>query len=182
VGRVTWYKGHDLLVKAWKNIEKKHPQVKLVIVGKDWGYKSKLRLLTEQEQIGNVVFLDEVTDSELNALYEGSLTVALTTRSEAFHRIAIEAWSHKKPIVALDLGAATKHITPDNGILVSKEDIAEIETALVKLLSDPAATSCMGANGYRKFKENYELTFYIQRLTAIYSAIDGHGISSYRTQ
>jgi glycosyltransferase involved in cell wall biosynthesis len=168
VGRVTWYKGHDLLIRAWKNIEKQYPDAKLVIVGRDWGYKGKLTLLAHQNHLSNVVFLNEVQSYDLNALYEGSLAVALTTRSEAFHRIALEAWSHKKPIVALDLGAATKHILPSNGILVCKEDVAEVETALVKLLSNLKGAAVLGENGYEKFRENYELTVYAQRLTSIY--------------
>jgi|GEM_PF-3254800 glycosyltransferase involved in cell wall biosynthesis len=171
VGRVTWYKGHDLLIRAWKNIEEKYPDVKLVVVGRDWGYKSKLTLLTRQNRLDSVVFLGEVQSCDLNALYEGSLVVALTTRSEAFHRIALEAWSHKKPIVALDLGAATKHILPSNGVLVQKEDEAEVEAAIVKLLSDPEGAASLGKNGYETFRENYTLTVYARRLTNIYRQI-----------
>ena len=173
VGRVTWYKGHDLLITAWKTVEKKYPDLKLVIVGRDWGYKNELNTLTAQQRIRNVNFLGEVSSSDLNALYEGCVVVALTTRSEAFHRIAVEAWSHKKPIVALNLGAATKHITGANGVLVSKEDPAEVALALIKLLSCSSVASSMGEMGYEKFKRNYELSFYIQRLASIYEQVTG---------
>jgi glycosyltransferase involved in cell wall biosynthesis len=171
VGRIIWRKGFDLIIGAWKTICQRFPELKLVIVGRDEGFKQNLISIIKRKNIKNVIFTDEVDNECLNTLYQNSLAVALTSRSESFHRIALEAWSHKKPIIALDIGGGTEHITPDCGILVRKEDVKEVAKALEYIILNKDEAKLMGEKGYKKFKKYYELNSYIRRLIRILTLI-----------
>jgi len=171
VGRIIWRKGFDLLIGAWKTIYQKFPELKLVIIGRDEGFKQTLISIIKKENIKNIIFTDEIDSESLSTLYQNSLAVALTSRSESFHRIALEAWSHKKPIIALNIGGGTEHITPDCGILVQKEDVKEVAKALERIVLDKEEARLMGEKGYERFKKYYELNSYMQRFIKILSLI-----------
>jgi glycosyltransferase involved in cell wall biosynthesis len=174
VGRIVQYKGQDLCISAWKNIEKDFPEIKLVLVGEDWGFKEKLISMIEEYGLKNVIFTNGVDTETLHAFYEGALAVIAPSRSEAFHRIALEAWAHKKPIVALELGGATQHITPENGILVRKESSSDLEKALREIISNPHVAKILGENGYRTFRSKYTIDAYAQNLVKIFNKLTSH--------
>ncbi|RLF22174.1 MAG: hypothetical protein DRN15_09720 [Thermoprotei archaeon] len=171
VGRIVWYKGYDLLLHAWKHVEHVYNELKLVIVGKDYGYKSKLLKLIRKYNLRNVVFLEDVQSMELHALYEGCLFAVSLSRFETFHRIAIEAWSHKKPIVALDLGPATRHIFNAKGGILTTDDPLSIIKAFFKLISNTKCCRELGYNGYIAFKRNYSSEIYAKKLLTIYESL-----------
>jgi glycosyltransferase involved in cell wall biosynthesis len=170
VGRLTYYKGQDLLINAWKNIEKDFPELKLVLVGENWGLKQKLVSMINEYNLKNVLLMNSVNMETLHALYEGALAVAAPSRFEAFHRIALEAWSHKKPIIALDLGGATQHITQDNGILI-RESINDLEKALRNVILQPDMAKILGENGYKLFRSRYSINVYTQNIVRIFSEL-----------
>jgi glycosyltransferase involved in cell wall biosynthesis len=174
VGRIVQYKGQDLCINAWKNIEKDFPEIKLVLVGEDWGFKEKLISMIEEYGLKNVLFTNSIDIETLHAFYEGALAVIAPSRSEAFHRIALEAWAHKKPIIALELGGATRHITPENGILVRKESSNDLEKALRKIISNPYIAKILGENGYNTLKSKYTIDAYAQNLVKIFNKLISH--------
>lgn len=172
VGRLVWYKGHDLLVRSWLIVEKFLPHFKLVIVGKDWGIKKTLTNIIKKYNLKNVIIIDGVSDQELHALYEGCLLVASLSRFETFHRIALEAWSHKKPILALDLGEATAHIINErNGVLFNSENPLCIARKIIEMYYNKKKIKYMGMSGYNLFKKNYDYKAYVQKLVAIYREV-----------
>jgi glycosyltransferase involved in cell wall biosynthesis len=168
VGRIVWYKGYDLLIRTWGQMEEKFPNLKLVIVGSDGGYKQNLEKMISRFGSKNVIFTGSVDDPSLHALYEGCNCVVSLSRFETFHRIAIEAWSHRKPIVALNLGGPTIHISSDTGILVN-DDVSEVYRALIELLGDEERRKAMGMKGYEKFRRLYSVESYTNRLLDIYN-------------
>uniref|UniRef100_A0A7J3SKL4 Glycosyltransferase n=1 Tax=Fervidicoccus fontis TaxID=683846 RepID=A0A7J3SKL4_9CREN len=167
VGRIVHYKGQDLLINAWRNVEKDFPEFKLILVGEDWGLKCKLISMINEYNLRNVVFAEGVDTETLHVLYEEALAVVSPSRFEAFHRVALEAWSHKKPIIALDLGGPTRHITPESGILV-RESSGDLEKALRKVISRPHVAKILGENGYRLFRNKYATDAYAQNLVRIF--------------
>ncbi|MEB3755318.1 MAG: glycosyltransferase family 4 protein [Desulfurococcales archaeon] len=170
VGRLVWYKGYDLLINAWRSMERKFGWLKLVIVGSDWGYKRIILSMVKKYGLRNVVLLKDIPFLELHALYEASLAVVQLSRFETFHRVSLEAWSHRKPIVALDLGPATEHISPDAGILV-RDNVQEIEEAITRLVTDEKLRHGMGERGYVIFKSKYNVESYVRRLLNIYGIV-----------
>lgn len=171
VGRLAWYKGYDLLVGAWRFIERDYPELKLVIVGSDWGYKRVIVDRIRKYGLKNIIMLEGIPERELHALYEGSMFVVQLSRFETFHRIALEAWSHKKPIVALDLGAATEHIRDSGGGILVGDNVGEVASAIKALIENRGVRLRMGLKGYELFKIKYSVSSYVNRLLEFYKKL-----------
>ena len=118
----------------------------------------------------NVIFTNGIPFEHLHALYESCMFVVSLSRFETFHRIALEAWSHKKPIVALDLGSATEHISSDRGILVS-ENPHDVAKALYTLLENDKLRSSLGINGYEFYRRYYSVDAYVSKLINAYNQV-----------
>ncbi len=170
VGRIAWYKGYDLLVKAWRTVEEEHRNIKLVIVGRDWGYKHVVLDMMHKYRLQNIVLFEDVPAEELQALYEGCIAVVQLSRFETFHRVALEAWSHKKPIIALDLGPATEHIGEGGGILVH-DKVGEVVSALRIITEDRDLRLRMGLRGYQIFRARYTVPRYVDNLIELYRKV-----------
>ena len=171
VGRIVWYKGYDLLLHSWRFIEPLFENLKLVIIGRDYGYKKKLLEIINKYKVRNVLFLDPVSFQELHALYQGCLFVVSLSRFETFHRIALEAWVHRKPIIALDLGPATKHIAEARGGILVNEYTPNIILSMKHLIEDRDSATRMGIRGYTMLKQKYTVDIYVKKLLAIYRYI-----------
>lgn len=171
VGRIVEYKGVDLLVQAWKIVQEELLSAKLVIVGGDWGYMQQAKVLADKLGCRNIIFTGEVEEEKLSALYEISNVIVAPSKFETFGIIAIEAWSHKKPIITFDLAGVTEHITPDMGIKVSRFDIGKLANAMITLLRDEKIALRMGEEGYRKYLGSYTWEKIANKLEKKYSKI-----------
>lgn len=101
VGRLTYYKGFDLLVKAVAQC----PHVELRIVGSGQ-QRDALRHLIEQQHVADRVFLEgELSDAECRARYRSAelFCVPSRERTEAFGLVALEAMLHNLPVLAAAL-------------------------------------------------------------------------------
>ncbi len=104
VGRLTYYKGYDLLIRAMKDV----PSGSLVIVG-DGELRSSLQKLINQLQLGDRVRLaGSVSSYELAALYAAADTFCMTSidRSEAFGLVLLEAAYYGCQVVACDVSGS----------------------------------------------------------------------------
>jgi len=171
VGRMTYYKGYDLLLKTWRTLEREYHDLKLVLVGPDAGYRLSIIRMIRNFKLKRVKLLGAVSMDVLNALYDGCLFVVSLSRFETFHRIALEAWSHKKPIVALNLGPATEHIASSNGGFLVNDDLAHIIRTLRSLVENRALRVRLGLNGYTIFKERYTPKAYVGRILESYNEV-----------
>lgn len=106
VGRLTYYKGFDLLIQAIAL----RPECDLVIVGQGPGLASLGALATSLGVTMRVRFLSNVEDAQLAALYKSCDVVCLPSidRSEAFGMVLLEAAYFGAGIIAADIpGSAT---------------------------------------------------------------------------
>jgi glycosyltransferase involved in cell wall biosynthesis len=177
VGRIVEYKGQDLLIEAFANVLRRFPAAKLLIVGKDWGYLDILRSTAQKcNCLESVIFTGPLSELKLSCAYESADVVVHTSRFETFARIALEAWSHKKPIVCFDLGGPTEFITEDRGIRVNYGDIEQLSTKIVELLSNKDVRTEMGQNGYNAVRKRHLWGTIVDEYEDVYRfSIAGHG-------
>ena len=139
-GRLTSWKGQELFIEAINlvNIELGYEAFYAVILGSDQGrdlYKKKLIRLTEQYRMNNQVrFIDHCNDMAL-AYKISDIIVSASIEPEAFGRIAVEAQSMEKPIVASNIGGSNETIINDKtGFLFETENAKSLGQKILKLL------------------------------------------------
>lgn len=149
VGRIIPYKGFQFVIGALSYIITHYrvKNVKLIVVGEDWGYLSDLLQLVKKLKLEKfIIFTGRVSNSVLHALYEISDVVVVPSLFEAYGRVVIEAWLHKKPVVVSPFVGLSELVDKvKGGITVKPTKIKDLAQAILKAMNSPE----MGKNGYK---------------------------------
>jgi mannosylfructose-phosphate synthase len=143
VGRITEYKGHDLLIKAMKSVIGEINDVKLVLrIGSETlsedEAKMKDRLVQMTKELGmeeHVLFYDYVEDIE--SFYNAAEVYVLPSTYEPFGMVAIEAMACGTPSVLTTQGGL-RFLLKDGGdaLFVDPVDTEAMAKAIINLIRD----------------------------------------------
>ncbi len=153
-GRLTSWKGQELFIEAINlvNIELGYEAFHAVILGNDQGrniYKKKLIRLTEQYRLTNQIkFIDHCEDMAL-AYKISDIIVSASIEPEAFGRVAVEAQSMEKLIIASNIGGSNETINDEKtGFLFKSGDADSLSKKIIRgLTMDETSLNLMGKEG-----------------------------------
>jgi glycosyltransferase involved in cell wall biosynthesis len=136
VGRPTPHKNLSRLINAYALLKEQHPDLLLVLAGKqDSNYRRHARDV-EKMGLEGVVFTDYVSDGQLRWLYEHCAAYVFPSLSEGFGLPGLEAMATGAPVVSSNAtclpeiyGKAAQYFDP-----LQVEDIAR---AIDEVLSKP---------------------------------------------
>lgn len=130
VGRPDVRKGLQVLMKAFRNVIKWNRNVKLIIVGQ--GQWNEFKKIAENYGIfKHIIFMGWVDDVTLRKLYSLCDIFVLPSLLEGFGLTLLEAMAMGKPVVTTKVGGIPEFVRdPENGILVTPNDIKELTDAL----------------------------------------------------
>ena len=135
VGRLHEQKGFDLLLQAWKPIEKTYSDWSLRIVG-EGPKRAELEAQIESQSLKRVV-LAGATNNVLDE-YEAASIFVLSSRYEGLPLALIEAMWSGLPCIAFDCPQGPAELlAEDRGWLVPNGDIAELTAQISYALSHP---------------------------------------------
>ncbi len=140
-GRLTSWKGQELFIEAVNlvNIELGYEAFYAVILGSDQGrdlYKKKLNRLSEQYRMVNQLkFIDHCNDMAL-AYKVSDIIVSSSIEPEAFGRVAVEAQSMEKPIIASNIGGSNETIIDNKtGFLFNSGNAKSLSEKILMVLN-----------------------------------------------
>ena len=135
VGRLHEQKGFDLLLQAWKPIEKTYSDWSLRIVG-EGPKRAELEAQIESQGLKRVVLVG-ATNNVLDE-YEAASIFVLSSRYEGLPLALIEAMWFGLPCIAFDCPQGPAELlAEDRGWLVPNGDIAELTAQIAYALSHP---------------------------------------------
>ena len=170
VGKLRYYKGLQYLLEAMKDIP-----ARLLIAGtgpmeREWKDLAASLGLGEK-----VVFLGEVDDGELPALYHGCdiFVLPASERSEAFGLVQVEAMASGKPVVSTELGTGTSFVNIHNetGLVVPPRDVPTLRNAILTLLANEGLRREMGAAARLRALREFSLPTMVTRTLDIYGEL-----------
>ena len=138
VGRLHAVKGFDRLLEIWKETSKSYPDWKLMIIG-DGEEKERLNELVNKLEIGDsVTFTGALSHDEVLGAMRDASIYAMTSHTEGFPFVLIEAMSSGLPAIAFDVRVGPRAIIEDgkNGTLVEDSDNKAFGKALERLMSN----------------------------------------------
>jgi glycosyltransferase involved in cell wall biosynthesis len=149
VGRLVYEKGFDLLIEAWTEIYKKHPDWELHIFG-DGNEKDNLLRLIQNKQLDSVVKIHEPEKDIYRQYVKHSMFLFPSRYLEALPMVLIEAMSCGLPIVSFDAPCGPKDIVADgeNGFLVKFGDIKTLSEKINSLIESEELRKSMGAKAH----------------------------------
>jgi len=147
-GRLASRKNHKLLISAFFSIASDFPDYTLIIYGEG---KMRNELENQIESLGlkNRVLLPGYTTGIRDNIYDASLYV-LSSDSEGMPNALMEAMAMGVPSISTDCdGGGARFLIENgkNGLLVPKNDVEALATAMRDLLSHPEKAERLGSEG-----------------------------------
>ncbi|PDH21530.1 MAG: glycosyl transferase family 1 [Pelagibacterales bacterium MED-G42] len=163
-GRLTSWKGQELFIEAVNlvNIELGYEAFYGVILGNDQGrdlYKKKLTRLVEQYRMKKQIrFIDHSKDMAL-AYKVSDIIISASIEPEAFGRVAVEAQSMEKPIIASNIGGSNETIINEKtGFLFESGDSKSLSQKILKVLTlDETSLKLIGTEGRKNIIKKFNV-------------------------
>ena len=163
-GRLTSWKGQELFIEAINlvNIELGFEAFYAVILGNFQGrdlYKKKLIRLTEQYRLTNQIkFIDHCKDMAL-AYKVSDVVVSASIEPEAFGRVAVEAQSMEKIIIASNIGGSNETIIDEKtGFLFDSGDAVSLSKKIIRVINmDNTLNKQIGKEGRKNIIKKFNV-------------------------
>jgi len=163
-GRLTGWKGQEVFIEAVNlvNIELGYEAFYAVILGSDQGrdlYKKKLiRLIEQHRLISQVKFVDHCKDMAL-AYKVSDIVVSASIEPEAFGRVAVEAQSMERPIIASNIGGSNETVIDEKtGFLFESNNAKSLSKKILKVLSmNEASLQSIGKEGRKNIIQKFNV-------------------------
>ena len=138
VGRLDKIKGFDDLIDIFSILHKKHPDIVLHIVGdgpQKQSLQNKINQLNLQDKIHLCGFK---LSKDLEKEYLNSSIYLMTSFSESFGLVLVEAASYGLPLIAYDTAQGAKEIIQNNknGFLISNRNKDKYINAITELIEN----------------------------------------------
>ncbi len=163
-GRLTSWKGQELFIEAVNlvNIELGYEAFYAVILGNEQGrdlYKKKLIRLSEQYRMTKQLkFIDHCKNMAL-AYKVSDIIVSASIEPEAFGRVAVEAQSMQKPIIASNIGGSNETIIDEKtGFLFDAGSAKSLSRKILRVLSmDENLLKSIGIEGRKNVIKKFNV-------------------------
>lgn len=104
VGRFTYWKGVKLVLLAYKSYAKKHPESKLIFIGKGEMDKDIKSFSTMNGLTKNISIIPWIKQDELRKYYSTSRAMIFPSLHDSSGNVVLEALSLGLPVICLDCG------------------------------------------------------------------------------
>jgi rhamnosyl/mannosyltransferase len=172
VGRLSYYKGHEVLIRAAKHL----PKVNILIVGSGDRYRCLKQLIEYTGVQSKITLGGPVSNSVLHRLFTHADCVCLPSieRTEAFSLVLLEAMSYAKPVVASNIagsGISTVIVHGQTGLLTPPGDSVKLAQALKIVSENIHLGQKMGQAGQKRFETLFQIQPIAAQIARMYHRI-----------
>jgi glycosyltransferase involved in cell wall biosynthesis len=169
VGRLTYYKGFETLLRAVLGDSDKE-----LLVAGEGEERSRLEaIIRESRERSDVRLLGEVDDQMLCRLLASCDVFCLPSRerTEAFGIVLIEAMRYGKPLLVSELAGSGVNWVARNGqnaLVVPAGNVQAWRAALTTLAHSPAKRDLLGHLGHERYQREFQIDSIERRISRIY--------------
>jgi glycosyltransferase involved in cell wall biosynthesis len=170
LGRMTYYKGFDVLIEAAATI----PDNSVIVVGGGGELLSTHRAHVRHRGLERkIYFIGRIPDDDIAAYFAACDVFCLPSviRAEAYGVVLLEAMAMGKPLVATDIkgsGVAWVNQHRVTGLNVPVRDASALSTALRELLENDQLAENMGRAARRRFTEHLTADLMVSAIADLY--------------
>jgi glycosyltransferase involved in cell wall biosynthesis len=173
LGRISYTKGLDLLVRAFSQIAPRFANAHLVLAGPD--YEGLGRVLVEMLRgcglTNRITFSGLLSDSEKIAALSDADVLVLPSYTEAFGIALLEGMASGLPVVVTDRAALAPLIREVGAGLVVPADDNSLAEALSLLLTDGDLRRVLGRRGRRLVETRFSWAESARAFARLYEAL-----------
>ena len=172
LGRFHKVKGIDILLKAMQLIKNNHlmSDVKLVIMGVDFGFEDEMLKMIKEMNLDNIVkVIKNPPREDVIAAYKESEFLVLPSRWELSPLTPLEGFAFKKPTISTKAHGIPYTLDDGkNSILVESENFNELGEKIIELLNDKTKCKELGMNGYEHVHKTCNSQEMVRHMLRIY--------------
>lgn len=137
IGRMEKEKGFDDLIDIISLVKNEIPNIKLYLMG-DGSLRNKLEnKVKELSLTDNIIFTGFIPKNEMDEYLTKAKLYVMTSHTESFGLVLLEAMSYGIPCIAFDSADGAKELLKDNvGILINNRDKEKMAKEIVSLLNN----------------------------------------------
>jgi len=179
VGRITHWKGQEILAEAAGLLRQNHPDVHFVAVGSYFAdeshYLHKLQSLIKNLGLNGNFHLADYRSNVTDVYRALDIFVLPSRKPEPFGLVTAEAMTQGRAVIATNHGGTCELIQEGvTGMLVPPSDPQALVTAIELLLADRALREKMGRAAAKYARENFGLARHGEQLRNIIDQLVTH--------
>jgi glycosyltransferase involved in cell wall biosynthesis len=160
-------KGHEILIRAFKEVKKDIKRARLIIVG-EGPLDNMLHDLVDSLGLSDSVLFTGF-QMDVAAIISSFDVAVLPSYFEGMGRVLLEAMAMEKPVVASRVGGIPDLVKDNvNGLLITPGDVKGLADALKKLLNDKGLANIMGRDGRKGISDKFSADAMIRSISNIY--------------
>jgi glycosyltransferase involved in cell wall biosynthesis len=177
LSRIDFQKNQLLLVKAFAEFRKTHPDWKLVFIGSvsvEEYYRKILDEIAVQNLQDSVLIIPGLKpdDPLLPSAYKAAELFVLPTANEPFGIVILEAWAAGVPVIATRVGGIPGFTTDEENILLTEDnDEAMLTEKMNRLAGSMELRTKLSMNGRTEVAAHYDWRAIADRVVRIYKEI-----------
>jgi glycosyltransferase involved in cell wall biosynthesis len=171
VGRFSWKKGPDVLLKAVEGLE----GVRLVMIG-DGGLLEECKTFAAERKL-NVQFIGRIENKEIPAYLNSSSVFVIPSHHEGSPKTLLEAMSCGLPVIGTDGFGVDEVFTDGNeGLKVRFGDVEGLRKAILWIKEHPAEAKEMGNRSRQRVMDYYSIDKALARELTILEELTGNKV------
>ena len=154
IGRIEKRKGLIYLLKAYKKLEKRHSNLRLIIVGKG-PLENKCKTYIKKNKLKNIVFEGEITKGVASYYKTADIYVSPAIFGESFGIVLLEAMACGTPLVAFS-NQGYKDVLKgkfSERFLAKNKDHLDLAKKIEELIENPSLRKEAGEKGLKEVQE-----------------------------
>jgi glycosyltransferase involved in cell wall biosynthesis len=166
-------KGHEEFLQAMAGLRSEFPKARGIIVGEasygEQAYAQKIHNMARELKLDNIIFTGYRKDTE--RMYAAMDVFVFPSHSEAFGMALVEAMAMGKPSVCSNSdGVPDIAVDNETSLLFAKQDAADLESKLRRLLRDPHMRWVFAENAGKRARSMFDIEILTDRVIAIYKS------------
>ena len=157
-GYIRRYKGLDILLESVKILKEKHPEIFLIVAGKDIEGFNKYQKIIDKFDIEDNILkrIEYIPVDETSIYFSAANVVVLPYRNIYQSGVVYLAYAHSKPVIVTNVGGLPD-ITEDgkSGYIVEPNNPEDLAGKIDKMFVSPSSLEKMGEYGYQMAKDKF---------------------------
>jgi glycosyltransferase involved in cell wall biosynthesis len=158
-GRLLYWKGVHIALRAFARVVRQTPNARFTIVG-DGPERSRLEADVQQYNLqGNVEFIPRVPQNILFKMYESHDLLLFPSLHDSGGFVVLEALSRGLPVMCLDLGGPKDIVTPNSGVVIqdngqnTAQVAGKMAAEISRLLVSPERLAALSVGAVSRARE-----------------------------
>jgi glycosyltransferase involved in cell wall biosynthesis len=173
VARLFERKGHEDILSIAPSVLSSNPRVRFVFLG-DGILRGRLESEARNRNVAHAIrFTGLVAPHRIPSMLGGVDAVVHPSLREGLARVLPQALIVGRPVISYDIDGAREVVLPTTGCLLPPRDLPALRDAILRLAADTELRDRMGAEGRRRFADQFRHETMVDRLHSLYVRLLG---------